>query len=776
MKTEALIGKELGTSTLQRLIGRGTLGTVYLAQQSRPHRQVAVKVFLRATSLEPALLTEFLERFQREVDAASSLEHPNILSIHEYGERDGVAYMVMPYLKGGTLRDLLERDGALPLTIVADYLEQLAAAVDFAHDKRVLHRDIKPGNILISSDSRLLLTDFSLTNVVAEGKMAQVRLAEAGMLDYMAPEQVMGKQIDAPADLYSLGVVLYHMVTGIVPFKGDTLMQVAVQHLQAPPKAPRSLRKDLPDAAEQVILRAMAKQPNERYEHAQDLAAAFRLAVAATQVRVDHGLKNTLPTIGPTEKTQSFRPRGLFDPQWQTGVLTAISNEQHPNTQDSVLPDAGARGTADRATLRGGPGIKKHLLRPEDEKETRSGATPMVDMAARPAPERTRPAFTLQSTGAFPGIGSTQQSAEMSRVTSQLHPTGTASSNTDVQTPLTPVKPDPISPLPGTGNTGSLTNPNYEQGNTGTIKLTGPAKVVQMPVAGQPGQYVAGLLPILPAAEPKKAHAPGKKKTSLTRDVKILAGILLILLLAGSGVFIFAKSLGNRTRVPDKAVTAIKTPNVPATATAQAKATVEANIILSDPLDQNIHNWIVATAGAKLYQFKDGAYHITNNDPAQGAPAILPDEILNSPFGYALTMKEIKGDDTSINNAFGMILRANSLQRSGKTITTFYSFEVVNMNGGEYQFWKYDNSQGSNVNPWKELWHHNFGGEFRQGHGPHSINTFKTFANSKSFTLIVNGKQVGTVQDGSFRSGAVGMLVNQKGTEVAFSNLLLTRD
>jgi hypothetical protein len=297
-----------------------------------------------------------------------------------------------------------------------------------------------------------------------------------------------------------------------------------------------------------------------------------------------------------------------------------------------------------------------------------------------------------------------------------------------------------------------------------------------MPVAGQPGQYVAGLLPILPAAEPKKAHAPGKKKTSLTRDVKILAGILLILLLAGSGVFIFAKSLGNRTRVPDKAVTAIKTPNVPATATAQAKATVEANIILSDPLDQNIHNWIVATAGAKLYQFKDGAYHITNNDPAQGAPAILPDEILNSPFGYALTMKEIKGDDTSINNAFGMILRANSLQRSGKTITTFYSFEVVNMNGGEYQFWKYDNSQGSNVNPWKELWHHNFGGEFRQGHGPHSINTFKTFANSKSFTLIVNGKQVGTVQDGSFRSGAVGMLVNQKGTEVAFSNLLLTRN
>src|SRR5215469_2624397 len=120
MRIEALIGKELGTSTLQRLIGRGTLGAVYLAQQARPHRQVAVKVFLRATALEPALLAEFLDCFQREVDAASSLEHPNILSIHEYGERDGLAYMVMPYVKGGTLRDMLERDGALPLVTVVD--------------------------------------------------------------------------------------------------------------------------------------------------------------------------------------------------------------------------------------------------------------------------------------------------------------------------------------------------------------------------------------------------------------------------------------------------------------------------------------------------------------------------------------------------------------------------------------------------------------------------------------------------------------------------------
>lgn len=772
MKMEALIGKELGISTLQRLIGRGTLGAVYLAQQSRPHRQVAVKVFLRTTSLEPALLAEFLERFQHAVDAASSLEHPNILSIHEYGEYDGLAYMVMPYVNGGTLRDLLERDGALPLTTVADYLEQLAAAIDFAHGKGVLHRDIKPGNMLLSSDSRLLLADFGLTNVVAEGKMAQVRLAEAGMLDYMAPEQVMGKKIDARADLYSLGVVLYHMVTGTVPFKGDTLMQVAVQHLQSPPKAPRSLRKDLPEAAEQVILRAMAKRPGERYEHAQDLAAAFRLAIAATQVQLDHGPNNKLSTIGPAQKIQSFRPGSLFDPQWQTGALTPISNEQH----STLIPDTGARGTAGRGTLRGAPGIKKHLLRAEDEKETRPGVTPVVDVATQSAPERTRPAFTLQSTGVLFGTGSTQQSAETPRITSQLYPAGTASPNTDAQPPLTPVKPDPFSPLPGVGTTGALATSNNEQGNSGTIKLTEPAKVVRVPVAGQPGQFVTTLLPIHPPPEPEKAHLPGKKNSFVTRNVKILAGILVILLLAGSAIFWLTKMPGNQAKVHNNNVTAIKKLGVLASATAQARATAEANIILSDPLDQNIHNWRVATTGQQLYQFKDGAYHITNNDPAQGAASILSGETLSSSFGYTLTMQEIKGDDTSINNALGMILCATSQEKSGVTITNFYSFEVVNMKGGEYQFWKYDNSQGSNVNPWKELWHRSFGSEFHQGHGPHSINTFKIFTKSKNFTLIVNGKQVGTVRDGSFPSGAVGMLVNQKGTEVAFSNLLLTRN
>jgi len=139
---------------------------------------------------------------------------------------------------------------------------------------------------------------------------------------------------------------------------------------------------------------------------------------------------------------------------------------------------------------------------------------------------------------------------------------------------------------------------------------------------------------------------------------------------------------------------------------------------------------------------------------------------------YSLTMEEIRGDDTSVNNAFGMIIRFNNQSKGGRIFTSFYSFEVVNRKGGEYQFWKYDNSQPGG-NPWKQLWQHAFGPEFHQGYGPSSINTLKIFANGKNFTLIVNGKQIAMIQDGSIASGGVGMLVNLKGTEVAFSNLRL---
>src|SRR5258708_28285715 len=132
------------------------------------------------TSLSPNQLAAFLERFRRETDAAASLEHPNIMPVHEYGEQDGVAYLVMPYISGGTLRDEMEREGPMPLAKVINYLEQLAAALDFAHERGVIHRDIKAANILITPEGRLLLTDFVLVKIITEGSTPQIRLTEAG--------------------------------------------------------------------------------------------------------------------------------------------------------------------------------------------------------------------------------------------------------------------------------------------------------------------------------------------------------------------------------------------------------------------------------------------------------------------------------------------------------------------------------------------------------------------------------------------------------------------
>jgi eukaryotic-like serine/threonine-protein kinase len=247
----------------------------------------------------------------------------------------------------------------------------------------------------------------------------------------------------------------------------------------------------------------------------------------------------------------------------------------------------------------------------------------------------------------------------------------------------------------------------------------------------------------------------------------ILAVVLIVL---GTSTFWFVRSHSSQN-VKTRAIVA--TPNVQAIATARAVATADANLILSDPLSQNIHNWVVSTQGSKTYVFENGAYHITNNDSKQIAPAILQNEILQPPFVYSLTMQEIKGDDTSVNNAFGMIISFNQQTSYGKTVTTFYSFEVVNTKSGEYQFWKYDDSKGGSASPWQKNWHHTFGREFQQGH---QANVFQVVVNGTKITFRVNGKVVGTVTGRSISGGDVGMLVNLKGTEVAFSDLELTRN
>ena len=759
MKAEALVGTALGTCTLQQLIGQGGMGAVYLAQQSRPRRQVAVKVLLPSTTLKPQHLAAFLERFRRETDAAASLEHPNIMPVYEYGEREGLAYLVMPFISGGTLRDVMEHEGMLALPKVVNYLEQLAAAIDFAHARGVIHRDIKPANILLTPEGRLLLTEFGLVKILSDGQGAQMRLtgagAPVGTPDYMSPEQVMGAEVDGRADQYSLGIILYQMVTGTTPFQGETPMQIAAQQLHAQPPSPRIFRTELPHEAEQVMLKTIAKRPGDRYTNALELATAFRMAQQGLEIQQQTAQSNGFASSGITA-TGLFAPRGLFDPKWQTGTFPSMTNEQNAGMGTGTLtsPNMPTRSTG--------------LL-------SRTGMFPSVGkstgaLSAAIANDRnpTTPGNVLPTSIDSESVVHQQAFNETSPSLNTM--TGSGMQPTMTQQGLNQMSPS----LKAT--TGALNVPNAEQTGTGTIKLTGPVKVIQVPMAGQPGQYITGLLPVPPEVQtPPQPSQPATRSKMLQKIAMIVT--LVVLLIGGTTGIWYIRTHSGQTSSHSKSTSpgAVTTPNAQATMVAQATATAQAHIIISDPLSTNIRNFPVSTTGTKIYVFKDGAYHMTNLG-ASGIAVVLQEALPNGPIGYTLTMQEIKGDDTSTDNSYGMIFRYSQKTKGNQTINTFYSFEVFNYNGGQYRFYKYDNSKGPSVNPWTQVWTQAFGHEFHQGHGPGSINTIRVFANGNTFTFTINGKTVGKAKDSSFTNGTVGMLVNLKGTEVAFSHMLITNN
>ncbi len=773
MNAESLIGNVLGTCTLQKIIGQGGMGAVFLAQQSRPRRQVAVKVLLPSTTLTQTQKMAFLERFRRETDAAASLEHPNILPVYEYGEQNGLAYLVVPYISGGTLRDIMEREGMLSLEKALNYVEQLAAALDFAHQHGVVHRDIKPANVLITPENRLLLSDFGLVKILTEGQTPQARLtgagAPVGTPDYMAPEQVIGDAVDGRSDQYSLGVILYQMITGLTPFIGETPMQIAAQQLQSPPPSPRIVRKDLPIAAEQVLLKALSKRSTDRYTYCQEFVQSFRAAMSThTQANRPTGGLLAYASDGATPPRLQT-PRSLFDPQWQTGLIGAMpanaaNNELSKPT--GVLPTTSAMNTA-TASVPTPPRAGGLLSRTGMFPTVGTGHMPAASAAIANTDNTTVPKTPTAAIPAAPQ----QQPAVLQNDFGQMSPaTGRLTTTTGAQT--TVVKQNTGYLLPTIQqNTGAL-SASKGQNAANTVKLTGPMKVVQMPVAGQPGRYVTGLLPSLPQTSDADV-LPGtlrrqQEKSKHTMQTKIFAIVALILILGSAGVFSYLHFRAGNTASNSSSISH-NSPGATATTGpgAQLTATAVANILLTNPLRSNDLNFPINNNEF----FANGAYHILDNTN-NGVAVVLDERPYNIPMVYSLTMQEIKGNNNSSSNSFGLIFRFNSGTVHGKTVVTFYSFEVSNTNGGKYELWKYNSSQSTQ---WQSLWQTSFGKEYKEGQGPNAINTFSVSMNGKNFIFMVNGKKVGSAQDSSFPTGTVGMLVNLKGTEVAFTNMLITR-
>jgi serine/threonine-protein kinase len=278
-----------GRYRIIRKLGTGGMANVYLAEDQELGRRVAIKILNDRHAGDE----QFVERFRREAKNAAGLSHPNIVSIYDRGEAEGTYYIAMEYLDGRSLKELIVARGPAPIPLAIDYARQILAALRFAHRNGVVHRDIKPHNIMVGDEGRLKVTDFGIARA-GTSQMTEVG-SIIGTAQYLSPEQAKGAPVDQTSDLYSLGIVLYELLTGTVPFNGDTPVEIAMKHLSTVPPEPSTLRPDVPEDLDAIVVRSLGKTSEERYGSAEemdaDLAAVARgVAVsreteeAATQI------------------------------------------------------------------------------------------------------------------------------------------------------------------------------------------------------------------------------------------------------------------------------------------------------------------------------------------------------------------------------------------------------------------------------------------------------------------------------------------------------------
>ena len=277
------VGSLLAGYRLEQQVGRGGFAVVFRALDERLGRPVALKI------LSPALASsspEFRRRFIAESRAAAAVDDPHIIPVYEAGEASGVLFIAMRYVAGGDLRQVLERDGALAPDRAADFVSPVASALDAAHAAGLVHRDVKPGNILVDARAGLpdhvYLSDFGIVKGAALGSLTGVGSSNLGTPGYMAPEQISGQPVDGRTDQYSLACVTVQLLTGTVPFQRDSLPAIIYAHLTVPPPSLLSLRPELPAAVDQVVAKAMAKTPEKRYDSCGDFADALRAALGLT--------------------------------------------------------------------------------------------------------------------------------------------------------------------------------------------------------------------------------------------------------------------------------------------------------------------------------------------------------------------------------------------------------------------------------------------------------------------------------------------------------------
>jgi eukaryotic-like serine/threonine-protein kinase len=297
-----------GRYRILRKLGSGGMANVYLAEDEELGRRVAIKILNERHASDDS----FVERFRREATNAAGLSHPNIVSVYDRGEAEGTYYIAMEYLEGRSLKDRIVSEGALSVSAAIEVTRQILRAVGFAHRRGIVHRDIKPHNVLLAQDGpgdgdpRFKVTDFGISRTTAS------QMTEAGSIvgtaQYLSPEQARGAPVDQRSDIYSVGVVLFELLTGKLPFSGETPLEIAMKHLSEIPKAPSALRPEIPTDLDMVVLRALAKDPEDRFQTAEEMerelarvaggaGVTAETAEAATAVLSGAGLAETAPTM-----------------------------------------------------------------------------------------------------------------------------------------------------------------------------------------------------------------------------------------------------------------------------------------------------------------------------------------------------------------------------------------------------------------------------------------------------------------------------------------------
>ncbi len=299
-----LIGKSLGQFRIVERIGAGGMAMVFKAYQPTLDRYIAIKVLPAHYARDPV----FIKRFVQEARSVAKLAHPNIVQIHDFGEQDNITYIVMEYVDGGTLKDRLKR--SLPPAEAVDFIIQATEGLDCAHRNGIVHRDVKPANMLVRKDGHLLLSDFGIAKIL-EGTTNLTRVGTGiGTPQYMSPEQGTGQMVDRRSDIYSLGIVLFHCLTGRVPFTADSPLTITLKHMNEPLPIDKLTAEGVPVPLIQVVQKMVAKQQQDRYQMSEEVVEALIGALAASNLSLPRGYRGGHASFTPIAPLAGGGPSG----------------------------------------------------------------------------------------------------------------------------------------------------------------------------------------------------------------------------------------------------------------------------------------------------------------------------------------------------------------------------------------------------------------------------------------------------------------------------------